>query len=165
MKTVELYLHGLKWKNQEVSEDLFKIGIVSMCTLLHDSDTSVREERAAFRIRECANMIAEPILHPNLKSPNGRGFDISDIPIDRIDVRDSNFTGMKETLYIWYRANCDDPSFFVDEQGELAFREIEKVYRPENVKRFFPDVEKKSTTQSKAVPQNNLTVFDIIDLE
>lgn len=162
MRRVELYLHGLKWKNHEVSEQAFKNGLVDLWAFIDSEESTIRGEHAVFRIRECFHMTTEPIRHPHSKSPNGRGFDITGIPIDRIEPRDSRMTGMFETLYVWYRANCDDPSFYVDEQSNLAFREVDGM---SEVKRFFPAVPNEPEIKSKLVPLNQATIFDIIDLE
>jgi len=128
------------------------------------SEDSYNTVEAIFPIREYGKIIRESIRHPNSKSSYGRN-GIGDVPIDKVEVTDSRESDMREALYIWYRANCSDPSFFINEQNELAFREVENIFRPENVKRFFPDISEKPLIKSKAVSQNRLTIFDIIDLE
>jgi len=163
MRTIELYLHGLKWKDHAISDNEFGAGVVRLFVdrVVEDGYDAVE---AVFRIRECAEVFRESMRQLNSKSPNGRDR-YSDHPIDRVDIRDSFETGMKDTIYIWYRANCDDPSFCINEQNELAFRQIETNFPQDNFKRHFPDVREESKIKSKPVPQKKLTVFDILDLE
>ena len=155
MKTIELYLHGLKWKNEEISEGAFKAGRINLYVEMENKDV-IRFEEAVFLIRECSELRRASTR--NYSSHQLSLFRESDIPIDEIKHYDSR-NGTVETLYIWYRANCDNSSFYINEQGDLSFRETDRI------KRYFPDVRDEPKIKSKPVPQNKSTIFDIIDLE
>lgn len=153
---VELYLHGLKWKNYQISERDFAAGHFLLYTTRFINN-EIEEGIATFRIRQCGfNHRLE--MYGEMKPP-----ELENIPIDNAERREIN--GVQSITFTWYRAYCDEPAFFVTEEGELSFRDISTNSQPEKVKRFFPDVQKEPKIKSNPVPQKKLTIFDYIDLE
>lgn len=169
MKVIELYLHGLKWKNMEISDREFTSGIVHLDVLSDNygrDGEELRSYEAIFHIRQCSNVFRQDkrvSQYGNDAQANLTKFRQQDIPIDSVEHIPHPAGYETSTLYLWYRANCEDPQFFINEAGDLSVRES-AIPAPEVEQRFTPHPKKEPVVKSMPVPTKKLNHFYYIDL-
>lgn len=150
------YLHGLKWKDDEVTEQKAEQGFVAFHVFdnpnyLKNTETEYVEVRVVrFELEE----IYEHIPFKNLPYHDvlqfvqfsREGNSSHRIEYQGHEIMHVNANGEYITLR-GIRAVCNDPHIFINSKGELAYREIEVEVQPVRLMRV------------------RKTLFDIIDLE
>jgi hypothetical protein len=140
MKTIEMYVNGEKWKNTTISDIELGRGHfpIDSSVYSHYEDrgrydfgglivTPEEVHRVEFEIESYsymyANQSVSPIIYDDLlkRSMDKRldfifmGRRIHDISFDR-----------NSFITTWYRAECNDPNFYISEEGNIEYKKIEK---------------------------------------
>ena len=150
---LEYYLHGLKWKDIETTEEDVLNGVVTfhvMDNFERSSDLEYIQVRKIYFEIENGPWERIPFDHVShrqmetliqMAKSGISELEFQGRKIQDINLRDCHFTlGGK-------RASCNNPHIYVNFEGRLAYREIELEEQPV----FLMKVKK--------------TVFDLIDLE